>query len=105
MNENLLTVDDVAKYLQISPRTVYDNARTLGGFYPFGIGVLRFKREVIYGTIQRQGLQVLDLQVPVPGKVLRGQGIQYAAGSSHGRNKTPRGNQGGIKTDPARHGL
>jgi Helix-turn-helix domain len=55
MNNPLLTVSDVAKFLQISERTVYDRARELGGFFPVGIRVLRFKPEIIYGDADAPG--------------------------------------------------
>lgn len=61
MSAQLLTVNDVANHLQISPRTVYDNAQKLGGFYPHGLRVLRFKPEVIYGNMERQGGQGMTL--------------------------------------------
>ena len=48
------TVDEVAELLKIPKRTVYKHARRLGGFYPAGIKVLRFRKQVIdeilYGT-------------------------------------------------------
>ncbi len=57
----LLTPSDVAELLQISVRTVYDHARRLGGFYPAGIKVLRFRPEVIYGSVEGQGNAVMDI--------------------------------------------
>lgn len=44
----LLTPEEVASLLRISLRTVYENARRLGGFYPAGIRVLRFRKERIH---------------------------------------------------------
>src|SRR4030042_959697 len=56
----LLTLADVAHLLHLSPKTVYKHKRRLGGFYPAGIGALRFSPEVIHGVLagQRQGLAV-----------------------------------------------
>lgn len=50
-----LTPEDVSSLLQISISTVYKNAVRLGGFYPFGLKVLRFRREVIEnGSLEGQ---------------------------------------------------
>lgn len=53
--EKLLTPQDVADLLQISIGTVYSHARTLGGFYPFGIQVLRFRAEDIHERLEGMG--------------------------------------------------
>ena len=58
---SLLTPPEVAQLLQISIRTVYAQARRLGGFYPAGIRALRFRREAIYAFME--GPQ--NRQVPV----------------------------------------
>jgi len=71
----LLTVSDVAKLLQISERTVYDNALKLGGFYPANIRVLRFpSREDFLGDLERQKNQGMDLQVQISRQILRRSG-------------------------------
>lgn len=78
----LMTVLDVANFLQISPRTVYDNARRLGGFYPHNIKVLRFRPEAIYGYLERQGTQGMVLCLSEKQGELCRQGIQHAPGSA-----------------------
>jgi hypothetical protein len=47
MSSSLLTVEEVADLLKISPRAVYQYRQRLGGFYPFGIRVPPFRREEI----------------------------------------------------------
>ena len=103
--EKLLTVKDVAKYLQISESAVYDRKRELRGFYPFGIGVLRFKPEVIYGDLEGQDKKGLALRLPVLGGALRRGRIKDTPGGYGYKGITPGANKGAIKTDPARHGL
>lgn len=61
--EPILTVNDVAKLLNISPRMVYDHQRALGGFYPFGIKSLRFRPEVIRKELERQKTKLWIYQV------------------------------------------
>jgi len=103
--ENLLTVKDVAKKLNIKPRTVYDNAQKLGGFYPFGINVLRFRPEVINGGMEGQNAQGLALRIPVSGGAVRRGRPRKQTGGNVSQGRTPERNQGIIKTDPSRHGL
>jgi len=103
--EQLLTAKDVAKYLQISERTVYDRKRELQGYYPFGIGRLRFRPEVIYGDLEGQGKGALEIPVRVPGGDNDRTRLCYAPRGRDRKRKAPKGNQGPIKTDPARHGL
>jgi len=76
--QRLLTTQEVANLLQLSPRTVYKKRAALGGFYPAGIKALRFPWRMIYGLLEgeRQGLEV---SVPV-----RGQGIQRHPGPGNG---------------------
>lgn len=105
VNNKLLTPKDVAELLNISVRTVYDNAKRLGGFYPFGLRVLRFSPEAIHEHLEGQITKVLRLQVPVSAQGLGSKGIQNALGSKHHTRKAPAGSQGQIKTDPNRHGL
>lgn len=49
----------VAKYLK--GYHLAKNPRRLGGFYPAGIKVLRFRPEVIYGSVEGQGNAVMDI--------------------------------------------
>ena len=101
----LLTPEQVAEILQISVRTVYENRKRLGGFYPFGIRVLRFREEVINGSVVGQGKEYLALRVPVQGAA------SYGIGGNKGRRKNrkgkpqEKGNGGFGEEDPNRHGL
>ena len=60
---SLLTPNEVAWLLHLSVRTVYAQSHRLGGFYPAGIRVLRFRREDIYAIME--GPQNRQLEVPV----------------------------------------
>lgn len=99
--DQLLTVKDVAKTLQISPRTVYDNAHRLGGFYPAGLRVLRFPPGVILGYLSGQEVQVLGVSVPVSGERVRGQRIQDTPGS--GNRKGEKEERSFCSKDSERH--
>ena len=61
----LLTPSDVAELLQNSENTVYKHVKKLGGFKPGGIGVWRFRQEVIYGIMEGQDPEALVLQFSV----------------------------------------
>lgn len=50
----LMSVQEVADLLQISPKSVYKHALALGGFHPAGVRCLRFHPEVIHDCLQRQ---------------------------------------------------
>ena len=65
----LLTPEQVAKLLNLSPKTVYKHKRRLGGFYPAGIGVLRFSPGVIYGVLAGQG-QGVEVSLRIAGAEL-----------------------------------
>jgi hypothetical protein len=54
MSEPLLTPQEVADLLQISIKSVYKHKHRLGGFFPAGIGTLRFSPEVINGVLAGQ---------------------------------------------------
>ena len=100
---SLLTPKEVANLLKVSPRTVYDRASDLGGFYPAGIRVLRFKQEVIRGCLEGQGKKGLEVQLPVPGAgVRRGRPSNKTGGnvSQRGQEKSTQANK-----DDDRHGL
>ena len=62
MEEDLLKVKQVAKKLNISPRTVYKRQKELGGFKPVG-GCLRFDPEVIDGIVL--GPRAETLAIPI----------------------------------------
>jgi hypothetical protein len=76
----------------------------LGGFYPFGIRVLRFRREEIYAHLERG--RKLEIPVPVAGEkifpaMIHNQGIgQGGNGEAKGATHSCRG-----ATDSDRHGL
>lgn len=59
----LLWPKEVASLLNISVRTVYKNFRKLGGFYPAGMRVLRFRPDVIYGIMEGKGR--MEVQTPI----------------------------------------
>lgn len=75
MDDPLLTPQEVASLLQVSVKTVYAHAVKLGGFYPGGIRVLRFKREAVYGLMEGQGKGRLEVQLRVQKTELRRGGI------------------------------
>lgn len=102
----LMTPKEVARCLKISVRTVYDNQNRLGGIYPAGIKVLRFRKDLIYGLMEGQKAPGLEVQLSVSGKNLRGWRSSYKSGSqkSKGRSKG-RGQKKYAQTNPARHGL
>ena len=101
---NLLTPEQVAKFLQISIRTVYENKDRLGGFYPAGIKVLRFRKEVIYGIMEGQKAEGLGIRLSVQGQKVRRQGIQNQGRGKGVQGETQEGGQE-HQTDPTRHGL
>ncbi len=100
----LLTVKDVARLLNVSPRTVYEHARQWGGFYPAGLRALRFKPDIIHGIMEGQDPQGLAALYPVREESLRRSRTKDEAPplrSEHG----PRRNNRVVKKDPNRHGL
>jgi len=101
---NLLTPKQVAELLQVSPRTVYDNKHRLGGFYPAGIRVLRFRREIIYGLMEGQKTEGLGIRFSVQGQEIRRQGIQNQGGGKSIKGETKEPSQE-HQTNPTRHGL
>src|SRR5208283_4085140 len=103
LDTNLLTVEDVANFLQISQRTVYDNSRKLGGFYPHGLRVLRFRPEVIYGNMEGQETEGMGLRVPISKEIIRGGRFCNTRECGSGKSKT----QGRVKGEekPDRHRL
>jgi hypothetical protein len=103
---NLLTVEEVANILKISPNTVYLKKNRLGGFYPAGIKVLRFREDDIYGLMERQNTEGLEVQFPVSGKESRRRRIQDQSRSQNRpRNKTSAGKREWITANPERYGL
>ena len=107
---SLLTVEEVAAILKVRIRTVYDNRKNLGGFYPAGIRVLRFHPDVIRGIVERQGIRHLEIQVSNGWEGLRRGWPQNkeSGNSGPGTAKAPGQTRSCFrlgKTDPDRHGL
>ncbi len=102
----LMTSREVARCLKISVRTVYNNKNRLGGFYPAGLGILRFREDLIYGIMEGQNTQGLEIQLPVSGKGLRRGRPSNQSRSQKGKGRSKsRGPKEYTKTNPARHGL
>ncbi len=101
--EALLTPSDVAELLQISEKTVYKHSGKFCGFRPAGLGILRFRKEIIYGIMEGQDPKTLVLQFPVSDSNLCRKRIpnKKGSGSSKGR-KTERVEN---PTSIDRHGL
>ena len=66
----LWTAEQVAEALQMSKRTVYNHAKELGGFYPFGIKQMRFHAKRIQECLERSEDQSVAVQVQVQKKVV-----------------------------------
>jgi len=103
--EALLTPDEVKDLLKISIRTVYDRARDLGGFYPAGIGVLRFDPEVLYDILERSKSRPLAVSVPVQGGELLREGFPDSPRVRRSRGRAQKNAQGSKEDNPFRHGL
>jgi len=101
----LLTASQVAKLLQISARTVYDNKNRLGGFYPAGIRALRFRKEVIDGILERSEAQGLDLPISVRGEKLRRPRVQDEGLGADRQVRAPKVPQEKVDTSDRRHGF
>jgi hypothetical protein len=101
----LLTPQEVADLLQISVRTVYGRALSLGGFYPAGIGVLRFNQEVIYGIMEGQKSQGVVLQFRVPEEKLCREGIRNKKGRFIRSRRTEEISKEASEAAPGRHGF
>ena len=88
--EVLYTVEEVAQILKVDIRTVYDHRKRLGGFYPAGIRVLRFRKEEIDGIVARPDTQGLEVRGPSQRQEADRRGIQDQGGgadSTGGRSK------------------
>lgn len=102
---SLLTPKEVANLLQISPRTVYDRAGDLGGFYPAGIRVLRFRPEIIGGYLEGQDQKGLAIQLPVQGGGVRRGRPRKQARSNGGQGEEKRITKKISRKGDDRHGL
>ncbi|HCY83945.1 MAG TPA: hypothetical protein DHV36_02290 [Desulfobacteraceae bacterium] len=99
----LMTPAEVAELLQISEKTVYKHRSKLCGFKPAGLGVLRFRQEVIYGIMEGQDPQRLVLQFPVSDPNVCRPGLQN---QSRGQDRQRRKKKAGQRPkDRNRHGL
>lgn len=99
--EPLLTVAEVARLLQMSCRTIYANARRLGGFYPAGIRSLRFRREDIYGIMEGPEDRQVPLRISVPGQEVRQGRVCHKKGGEEGRRGAPKVSGTGPDPDPS----
>jgi len=70
----LWTPQQVADALNISIKTVYKHAVKMGGFYPFGIGRLRFDGEKIQAHLVCQRQRSMAIRVPIQGSEISGSG-------------------------------
>lgn len=77
---HLLTVKEVALLLNLSVGTIYEHRFRLGGFYPAGIRVLRFKEDIIHGYMAGPDIREVQVQVSVPESGLRRRRIQDQEG-------------------------
>lgn len=89
--EKLLNPQDVASLLNISLQTVYDNQKRLGGFFPAGIRVLRFREEVIRGYMEGQNNRDVQIQVRVPRQAIRRRRVQDQSGSPNSAGRSAEG--------------
>jgi hypothetical protein len=106
MSIELMTAEDVARCLKISLRTVYENKNRLGGFYPAGLKVLRFRKDIIDGFMAGQETQGLAVRLPVPREDLCRRWTSYQSGGQKGqRDPKSGGHKKFSQTNPERHGL
>ena len=82
--QKLMTPTDVAELLQISEKTVYKHSKVLFGFRPAGLGILRFRREIIHGIMEGQDPRHLALQFPVSRTEVCKQRVPHKKRSSSG---------------------
>ena len=102
----LLTVSQVAKLLKWSVKSVYNHADVLGGFYPFGVKTLRFDKETLIDSLQRQAQRKVSLRLSAAGQTVHQRAVQAAPQGRAGRAGKKGANQKTGQT-PAedRHGL
>ena len=101
--EALLNPTDVAKLLRISEKTVYKHREKLCGFKPAGLGVLRFRKEIIYGIMEGQDPKTLVLQFPVSKRDLCIERVQNQTRSSDSKRREKKSSE--KSTTSNRHGL
>ena len=102
--EALLTPTDVAELLQISEKTVYKHSREFFGFKPAGLGILRFRKEIIYGIMEGQDPKALVLQFPVSERNLCGERVQNEKRSGDGKGREKKRTKEST-TKSNRHGI
>ena len=101
--EPLLKPSKVAELLNMSEKTVYKHRKKLYGFKPAGLGILRFRKEIIYGIMEGQDPKALVLQFPVSETIICGKRIQNqkrSCISKRGKKKDAE-----KPTETNRHGL
>jgi hypothetical protein len=103
MDRHLLTPKEVASLLNISIRTVYDHRRDLGGFFPAGIGRLRFSPGVIYGIMEGQEAQDVAVQFPIQRGNIHRERVRKQKGCRNGPVIAPASLKEAERAD--RHGI
>lgn len=101
--EPLLKPSNVAELLNMSEKTVYKHRKKLYGFKPAGLGILRFRKEIIYGIMEGQDPKTLVLQFPVSKQALCGKRVQNKKGSSCSKGRKEKDAE--KSTEANRHGL
>ena len=101
--KQLLTPSEVAELLQISEKTVYKHSDKLCGFKPAGLGILRFRKEIIYGIMEGQDPKTLVLQFPVSKRDIRSERVQDQKRSSVSKRRKKKSTE--KSTEANRHGL
>lgn len=100
MVDPLLTVNEVAELLRVDVRTIYDHQMKLGGFYPAGIRVFRFRRDVIEQIMQGPRSERFEALISAPKRV-RGRPFVKGEPSRNGKMSRPGGRPGGRPRKPA----
>ena len=101
----LLTPKDVSKLLKIGMSTVYDHANKLGGFYPAGIRVLRFKKDYVYGLLERSQDQKMEISVSIPGADVLQAWLRDEKRRHDGQGIASESIKRESRTDDRRHGF
>ncbi len=91
INNFLLTVEDVAKYLKTSQWYVYQHSKELNGFYLPGSRLLRFRKGGICECLEGKNGNV-DVSIQVSGKETRKERVQDQKKEHYKRKKTTKRN-------------
>ena len=95
----LLTPSDIAEMLQISEKTVYKHKQKFCGFYPAGLKVLRFSKEVVDDIIQNSAR--VEVSFPEERAAAHRVGVLPEKGCSKGRGGKKKRKEKNVH----RHGL